>query len=60
MPGRDCPGPPVLSPDDRRRLAGEAQLLAAASVGYDLLEAAVAVTVGAVRSRGAPFNPPPA
>lgn len=38
----------VLSPDDRRRLGRRAQLLAAASVSYNLLEAAVAVTAGAV------------
>jgi divalent metal cation (Fe/Co/Zn/Cd) transporter len=37
---------PVLSPDDRRRLGRRAQLLAAASVSYNLLEAAVAVTAG--------------
>jgi divalent metal cation (Fe/Co/Zn/Cd) transporter len=37
----------VLPPDDRRRLGRRAQLLAAASVSYNLLEAAVAVTAGA-------------
>jgi divalent metal cation (Fe/Co/Zn/Cd) transporter len=40
--------PPSLSPADRRRLGRRAQLLAAASVCYNLLEAAVAVTAGAV------------
>jgi Co/Zn/Cd efflux system component len=39
--------PPVPSPDNRRRLGRRAQLLAAASVGYNLLEAAVAVIAGA-------------
>jgi divalent metal cation (Fe/Co/Zn/Cd) transporter len=38
----------VLSPVDRRRLGRRAQLLASASVAYNLLEAAVAVTAGAV------------
>jgi hypothetical protein len=38
--------PPVLSPDDRRRLGRRAQLLAAASVSYNLLEAGVAVAAG--------------
>jgi divalent metal cation (Fe/Co/Zn/Cd) transporter len=40
--------PPSLSPADRRRLGRRAQLLAAVSVGYNLIEAAVAVTAGAV------------
>ena len=40
--------PPVLSPRDRRRLGRRAQLLAAASVSYNVLEAAVAITAGAV------------
>jgi divalent metal cation (Fe/Co/Zn/Cd) transporter len=40
--------PPSLSPPDRRRLGRRAQLLAGASIGYNLIEAAVAVTAGAV------------
>jgi divalent metal cation (Fe/Co/Zn/Cd) transporter len=40
--------PPLLSPADRRRLGRRAQLLAAGSVSYNLAEAAVAVTAGAV------------
>jgi divalent metal cation (Fe/Co/Zn/Cd) transporter len=40
--------PPPLSATARRRLGRRAQLLAAASVGYNLIEAAVAVSAGAV------------
>ncbi len=39
---------PSLSADDRRRLGRRAQLLAGASVIYNLLEAVVAITAGAV------------
>jgi divalent metal cation (Fe/Co/Zn/Cd) transporter len=39
---------PTLTVEDRRRLGRRAQLLAAASVGYNLIEAVVAVTAGIV------------
>jgi divalent metal cation (Fe/Co/Zn/Cd) transporter len=39
---------PALSPAQRRRLGRRAQLLAGVSVTYNLIEAVVAVTAGAV------------
>ena len=39
---------PALSPAERRRLGRRAQLLAGVSVGYNLVEALVALTAGAV------------
>ncbi len=39
---------PTLAPAERLRLGRRAQLLAAASVGYNILEAVVAVTAGVV------------
>jgi divalent metal cation (Fe/Co/Zn/Cd) transporter len=39
---------PTLTIDGRRRLGRRAQLLAAASVGYNLVEAVVAVTAGVI------------
>ena len=39
---------PALSPAERRRLGRRAQLLAGVSVSYNLVEAVVAVTAGAV------------
>ena len=39
---------PALSPAQRRRLGRRAQLLAGVSVGYNLVEAVVALTAGAV------------
>ena len=39
---------PVLSPDDRARLGRRAQLLAAASVTYNAVEAVVAITAGII------------
>jgi len=38
----------VVDPDERARLGRRAQLLAAASVGYNLVEAVIAVTAGLV------------
>jgi divalent metal cation (Fe/Co/Zn/Cd) transporter len=38
----------ITDPDQRRRLGRRAQLLAAASVGYNLIEAIVAITAGVV------------
>ena len=43
----------MLAPADRRRLGRRAQLLAATSVGYNLLESAVAVTAGAAAGSAA-------
>jgi divalent metal cation (Fe/Co/Zn/Cd) transporter len=39
---------PVLGADEKRRLGRRAQLLAAASVGYNLVEAVIAITAGLV------------
>ena len=39
---------PVLDADERRRLGRRAQLLAAASVAYNLVEAVIAITAGVV------------
>ena len=40
----------AIAPDQRRRLGRRAQLLAGASVSYNLVEAVVAISAGAVAS----------
>jgi divalent metal cation (Fe/Co/Zn/Cd) transporter len=47
MASRAAPSP-TLTPADRGRLGRRARLLAAASVGYNVLEAVVAVTAGVI------------